>query len=110
MQYFYYDFVLSVPVLTVLLLTCGHACCSKVEQWRKTRSDGQVERRDFIKENRAKANAASAASIIMRRSELFSLERQKTAEAALRKGAHEDERQRVAEARFAHYVERDAGA
>jgi hypothetical protein len=53
---------------------------AQVEAWRKTRSDGQVERRDFIRENRDKAHAASAASIVSRRSELFVLERQKTAE------------------------------
>ena len=51
-----------------------------MEYWRKTRSDGQVERRDFIRENRDRAHAASAASIVSRRSELFLLERQKTAE------------------------------
>ena len=53
---------------------------AKVEHWRKSRSDGQVERRDFIRENRDRAHAASAASIVSRRSELFVLERQKTAE------------------------------
>jgi hypothetical protein len=43
---------------------------ARIESWRKARSDGQVERRDFIRENRQKAHAASAASVVSRRSDL----------------------------------------
>ena len=43
---------------------------ARIESWRRARSDGQVERRDFIRENRERAHAASAASVVSRRSDL----------------------------------------
>ena len=42
---------------------------ARIESWRRARSDGQVERRDFIRENRERAHAASAASVVSRRSD-----------------------------------------
>ena len=43
---------------------------ARIESWRRARSGGQVERRDFIRENRERAHAASAASVVSRRSDL----------------------------------------
>ena len=43
---------------------------ARIESWRRARSGGQVERRDFIRENRERAHAASAASVFSRRSDL----------------------------------------